>query len=241
MRFGSLAGRSESGMSSGREFRISDQPIHVNDRHRRLHYQVVARAIVGLLPHPGAIVLDHGCGEALNAGDVAGRCARLYLCDPAPQVREALAGRHIANVSVIAPEDVFALPDASLDLIVAHSLCYVTRHELGALLDIWHAKLKPAGTLVLADIIPRGTDAVDDALALLRFAWRGGFLIAALGSLVRAAVFDRRRLRAVHRLTQYGEEEMLALLEAADFTAARLPANLGHDQQRMAFAARRGG
>ena len=41
-------------------------------------------------------MLDHGCGEALDAGRVAAACGKLYLCEAAPSVREKLrAGENL--------------------------------------------------------------------------------------------------------------------------------------------------
>jgi hypothetical protein len=78
-----------------------------------------------------------------------------------------------------------------------------------------------------------------DAAALLAFARREGFLTAALGGLVRTFFSDYRRVRAVLGLRQLDEAEMIALLRANGFEAQRLRPNLGHNQSRMAFMAKR--
>ena len=72
---------------------------------------------------------------------------------------------------------------------------------------------------------------------MLAFGWQGGFLLPALGGLVRTVFSDYRKIRAELGLTHYEEAEMLALLEKAGFTARRLEKNLGHNQARMAFGA----
>ena len=55
--------------------------------------------------------------------------------------------------------------------------------------------LKPNGLFLLGDVVPPGVPAVSDAFALLRFAKANGFLLAALGGLVRTVFSDYWRLR----------------------------------------------
>ena len=224
-----------------REFWNADTPIYVNERHKALHYGLVARDIVGLIPSRDAAVMDYGCGEALSAGRVAASCGRLYLCDGAPLVRERLSARFRGDpkVVVLSPEEMAAVTDRSLDLIVVNSLLqYLSVEELGELLSLWRCKLKGSGQLVLADVIPPDIRAVDDAASLLAFAWKGGFLVAALKGLARTAVSDYRKLRAELGLTNYAEGEMIEILRGRGFTAERRPANLGHNTKRMTFVAR---
>ncbi|MBV9076481.1 MAG: methyltransferase domain-containing protein [Methylobacteriaceae bacterium] len=226
---------------SWREYWNADTPIYVNERHRTLHYQLVGRDLAALVPGPDAVVLDHGCGEALSAGAVAARCRRLYLCDGAPLVRERLAARFAdtGNITVLAPEEVPDLADGSLDLVVANSLLqYLPHEEFTELLGLWHAKLGEDGRLVLADVIPHGLGTLVDVRALLGFAWRGGFLGAALVGLVRTALSPYAKLRSELGLTHYGEAEMVELLRERGFAAERRPVNIGHNQARMTFVAR---
>ena len=70
-----------------RDYWNQDTPIYVSERHKLLHYALLAKDIAGLIPSPDATVLDYGCGEALSADKVAARCAHLTLCDAAPLVR----------------------------------------------------------------------------------------------------------------------------------------------------------
>ncbi|NNM72956.1 class I SAM-dependent methyltransferase [Enterovirga aerilata] len=229
---------------SWRDFWNADTPIYVNERHKVLHYGLVARDIVALIPSRDAAVLDYGCGEALSAGRVAAACGQLYLCDGAPFVRERLQARFRGDpkVIVLAPEETDAIADGSLDLIVVNSLLqYLSVEEFGELLGLWRRKLKGAGRLVLADVIPPDIRAVDDAAALLSFAWKGGFLVAALRGLARTAVSDYRKLRAELGLTQYSESEMLEILRGRGFAGERKAANLGHNPKRMTFVARPAG
>lgn len=224
-----------------RDFWNADTPIYVNDRHRTLHYRLVARDIAALVPAPDAVVLDHGCGEALSARRVAAACGRLYLCDGAPLVRERLAERFAGEpkITVLPPEEVDAIAPESLDLIVVNSLLqYLSVEEFGDLLGLWRERLKPEGRLVLADVIPPDASALDDARALLSFAWQGGFLGAALVGLARTALSEYRTLRAELGLTHYSEGEMIETLRERGFSPERRAINLGHNQGRMTFLAR---
>lgn len=226
---------------SWRDFWNADTPIYASDRHKHLHYGLVARDIAAYVTDPGSVVLDHGSGEALSADRVAARCTTLYLCDGAPLVRERLRARFAAEprIRVIAPEELESMPEQSLDLVVANSLLqYLSHEEFLHLLGTWRSRLKEGGRLVLADVIPPDVGPLDDVLALLRFAWSGGFLRAALLGLARTALSDYRRLRAELGLTHYAEAEMLALLAERGFAAGRAARNLGHNPKRMTFVAR---
>ncbi|RDJ21035.1 methyltransferase domain-containing protein [Bosea caraganae] len=229
---------------SWRDFWNGDHAIYVSPRHKLLHYRQVAADLIRHIPSREAIVLDHGCGEALSADRVAAACARLYLCEAAPSVRDKLSASfgHIPTIAVVSPEEVAALGDGALDLVVANSLIqYLSREELSELLGLWRAKLKPGGKLVLADVIPPDVSPLTDASQLLAFAWRGGFLIAALAGLVRTALSDYRKLRAELGLSTYAEAEITELIGAAGFADVERQQNFGHNPHRMTFAARNPG
>lgn len=229
---------------SWRDFWNGDNPIYVSPRHKALHYRGIARDIVAQIPSADATVLDHGCGEALSADLVAAASGRLWLCESAPNVREKLDAmfRRLGNVAVVSPEGVEAMPEASLDLVVANSLIqYLKPDELSALLRLWAAKLKPGGRLVLADVIPPDLGPLSDASQLLAFAWRGGFLIDALVGLVRTAFSDYRKLRAQYGLSTHTAEDITALIAQAGFEAVERVPNFGHNPERMAFRARKAG
>jgi SAM-dependent methyltransferase len=228
-------------MKSWIDYWNSDHPIYVNDRHKSLHATAVGRDILRQVASPDAVVLDHGCGEALYAEDVARGCAKLILCEAAPAVREKLARRVTGNgrISVIDAAEVAVLPDSSLDLIVANSLVqYLSRAELAALLDLWHGKLKPDGRLVVADVIPPDVSPLTDASALLRFGWQGGFLGPALLGLAKTALSDYRQLRNTLGFSTYSETDFIALLGEHGLKAVRIHPNFGHNQARMTFSAR---
>lgn len=233
--------------ASWRDYWNGDTPIYVSERHKLLHYAALARdiaeLIVELSPDRPPVLLDYGCGDALGAARIAGSCARLILSDGAPNVRQRLAERlQETGIDILSPEEVEALPPASLDLVLVNSLAqYLARTELERLLDLFQGKLKDGGRLVLADIIPPDVSAVADAAALLGFAGRGGFLTAATIGLARTALSDYRRTRSSLGLAHYEEGEMLALLGRHGFEATRRTRNLGHNPRRMTFVASKGG
>jgi len=227
-------------MKSWVEFWDGEHAIYVNERHKLLHAQTVGRDLIRHIPSKDAVVLDHGCGEANYAADVAAHCRQLYLCEAAPGVRQALALRvkNIPNIEVLDPEGAEALAERSLDLVVANSLVqYLTRDQLVALLGLWRRKLKPSGALIVADVIPPDLSPLTDAAALLHFAWTGGFLLAAVGGLVRTALSDYRKVRSQLGLSTYSQADFLALLSDQGFIAERVHPNFGHNQDRMTFRA----
>ena len=227
---------------SWREFWNRENSIYVNDRHRTLHDDRIARDIAGLVGEPDAAVLDFGCGEASGAALVAAKCGQLFLYDAAPNVRERLRLRftRVPKITVLGADGIDETGDGSLDLVVVNSvLQYLERAEFEALLDQARAKLKPAGRFVVADVIPPDAKATDDILALLKFAFQGGFFFAALAGLVTTFFSDYRELRGTLGLTRYGEAEMISLFAARGFSAKRAATNIGHNQTRMMFVATR--
>lgn len=219
----------------------SQHSIYVNARHFDVHYRDIADGIVALLPRENLRVLDYGCGEALHAGTVAAKTSQLTLCEAAAQVREHLAARFSGNgtISIASPDEVAALPAGSFDVIVVNSVSqYLTPEELDRLLGVWKRLLTPAGTLIVGDVNPPGVSALADLAALLHYAWRNGFLIAALAGMARTLFSDYRALRQTLGLTTYSESDFLAKLSAAGFSGERLARNLEHNPARMTFRAR---
>lgn len=231
-----------SSMSSWVDFWNTETSIYVSPRHKMLHYRQVAKDIAALVPGPDAVVLDHGSGEATSADLVAAKCARLYLCDAAPNTRAKIAAQFADSPVIlpVAPEDLAGLPDDSIDLIIANSvLQYLDDSTLDDSLRTWKDKLKPGGRLILADVIPPDVSPVTDALALLKFAKEGGFLIAAGVGLVRTALSDYRKLRGELGLSVHTEAEVQARLREHGFVASRMAQNIGHNPARMSFEARK--
>jgi SAM-dependent methyltransferase len=215
--------------------------IYVNARHKDAHYRLIAEEIAALVPSVNARVLDYGCGEALHADLVAAACSELLLSDGAPGVRAGIVSRFAGRpkIRALSPDEVERLPDRCLDLIVLHSVAqYLTAEQTQSLLTLFHRLLRDGGVLLVSDVIPPNTTPATDAAALLQFAAKDGFLLAALTGLARTLFSDYRRLRARVGLTHYGQMAMIEKLNAAGFAARRVEKNIGHNQARMAFVAR---
>jgi len=215
--------------------------IYASRRHRDLHFQLVARDIIGYISSPGAVVLDYACGEALYAARVADACDKLYLAEPAPGVRGRLIARFAPNtkIRVRSLEDLRKMAEKSVDLVVMNSVTqYMTPAELDSAFAVIRRLLKPGGRLVLGDILRPEVGMFRDVLALSRFAATHGFLKDALIGLISTALSDYQQLRSRVGLQRYGETEMIAKLAASGFTASRAHFNIGHNPWRMTFVAR---
>jgi len=219
----------------------STHTIYASRLHRDLHFQLIARDIIGYISSPEAVVLDYACGEALSAAKVAAACGQLILAEPAPGVRGRLIARFAPDtrIRVRSLDDIRKMPENSVDLVVMNSVAqYMTPAELDAAFAVIRRLLKPGGRLVLGDILRPEVGMPRDVIALLRFAATHGFLRDALIGLVSTALSDYRQLRARVGLQRYGEAEMIAKLAAAGFTASRAHSNIGHNPWRMTFVAR---
>jgi len=215
--------------------------IYVNARHRDVHYRTIAEDIRAYVPSQTAHVLDYGCGEATSADLIAATCAQLALVEAAPNVRASVTMHYAGHpkIMVIASEQVAALPKASFDLIVMHSVAqYLTTAELDPLLAMFRGLLKPRGLFVLGDIVPPRLGAPAAALALLRFGAANGFFWAAAFGLVRITASDYLRLRKTIGLSHYTEAAILEKLTRSGFRAERAARNIGHNHGRMTFIAR---
>jgi ubiquinone/menaquinone biosynthesis C-methylase UbiE len=221
----------------------STHTIYASKLHRDLHFQLIARDIIGYIPSPDAVVLDYACGEALSAAKVADVCAKLYLAEPAPGVRGRLIARFAPNtrIRVRSLEDVRKMAEQSLDLVVMNSVAqYMTPEELDAAFAVIRRLLKPSGRLVVGDILRPEVGMARDVMALLKFAGAHGFLKDACYGLASTALSDYRQLRTRVGLQRYSQREMIEKLTTAGFTASRASANIGHNPWRMTFVARPG-
>jgi len=219
----------------------STHTIYASRLHRDLHFQIIARDIIGYISSPDAVVLDYACGEALSAAKVADACGKLYLAEPAPGVRGRLIARFAPNtkIRVRSLDDLRKMEEKSIDLAVMNSVAqYMTPAELDQAFAVIKRLLKPGGRLVVGDILRPEVGMAKDVIALLRFAVTHGFLKDALIGLVSTALSDYRQLRAKVGLQRYSEAEMVAKLAAAGFTASRAHFNIGHNPWRMTFVAR---
>jgi ubiquinone/menaquinone biosynthesis C-methylase UbiE len=219
----------------------STHTIYASKLHRDLHFQVIARDMIGYISSPDAVVLDYSCGEALSAAKVAEACGKLYLAEPAPGVRGRLIARFAPNtkIRVRSLDDLRKMAEKSIDLAIMNSVAqYMTAAELDAAFAVIRRLLKPGGRLVVGDVLRPEVGMPKDVIALLRFAATHGFLRDALIGLVSTALSDYRQLRARVGLQRYSETEMVKKLAAAGFTASRAHFNIGHNPWRMTFVAR---
>jgi ubiquinone/menaquinone biosynthesis C-methylase UbiE len=219
----------------------STHTIYASKLHRDIHFEVIARDIIGYISSPDAVVLDYACGEALSAARVADACGKLYLAEPAPGVRGRLIARFAPNtkIRVRSLDDVRKMTEKSIDLAVMNSVAqYMTPEELGAAFATIKRLLKPTGRLVLGDILRPEVGMGRDVVALLKFAARHGFLKDALIGLMSTALSDYRQLRTRIGLQRYSEQEIVEKLASAGFTASRAHQNIGHNPWRMTFVAR---
>jgi ubiquinone/menaquinone biosynthesis C-methylase UbiE len=219
----------------------STHTIYASKLHRDLHFQIIARDIIGYISSPDAVVLDYACGEALSAAKVADACGKLYLAEPAPGVRGRLIARFAPNtkIRVRSLDDLRKMDEKSIDLVIMNSVAqYMTREELDSAFAVIRRMLKPAGRLVVGDILRPEVGMAKDVLALLKFAGKHGFLKDACYGLASTALSDYRQLRSRVGLERYSEDEMIEKLKRAGFTATRAAANIGHNPWRMTFVAR---
>ena len=219
----------------------STHTIYASKLHRDLHFQLIARDIIGYIGSPDAVVLDYACGEALSAAKVAEACGQLYLAEPAPGVRGRLIARFAPNmkIRVRSLEDLRKMAEQSIDLAVMNSVAqYMTPAELDSAFTTIRRLLKPGGRLILGDVLRPEVGMLRDVLALLRFAARHGFLRDALIGLISTALSDYRQLRSRVGLQRYSETDIIAKLAACGLTATRVAANIGHNPWRMTFVAR---
>ena len=219
----------------------STHTIYASKLHRDLHFQIIARDIIGYISSPDQVVLDYACGEALSAAKVAEACSKLFLAEPAPGVRGRLIARFAPNtkIRVRSLDDLRTMEERSIDLVVMNSVAqYMTPEELDSAFAVIRRLLKPAGRLVLGDILRPEVGMAQDVLALLKFAKTNGFLKDALYGLASTALSDYRQLRSRVGLQRYSEDEMIRKLAASGFSASRARSNIGHNSSRMTFVAR---
>jgi ubiquinone/menaquinone biosynthesis C-methylase UbiE len=114
---------------------------------------------------------------------------------------------------------------------------YMTPSELSAAFALMRRALNPGGKFVVGDILHPEIGAATDVIALLKLAVKNGFLIDALWGLARTALSDYWQLRQSIGLQRYSETDIIAKLQAAGFSAARAPNNVGYNPARMTFVA----
>lgn len=223
---------------SWRNFWRSDRPGRPRERYPAVYYEEIGKAIAAQIPSQAAVTLDYGCGAAPAAGLIAEHCAALYLYDPSAKVQAALRQRYSGTpkIKVFSDADLTALADASLDMILFNALFqYLPVAQCTEAVDFAAAKLRLGGRLLVTDVIPPYADPLSDSWALVEYAYRGGFLIAAL----REALARGRPLQRRQALTTFTIPEMQRLLAIHGFETRRAERNIGHNQMHMTFLGKR--
>src|SRR5664279_2552067 len=116
-------------MDDWSDYYDSTHTIYASSLHRDLHFQLIARDIIGYIAAPDAVVLDYACGEALSAPEVAAACGGLILAEPAPGVRGRLIARFADSpkIRVRSLEELRDLAEMSVDLAIMNSVAqYMT-------------------------------------------------------------------------------------------------------------------
>lgn len=219
----------------------STHTIYVSKLHRDLHFQLIAKDIIGYISSQDAVVLDYACGEALSAAKVAEACGKLILAEPAPGVRGRLIARFAPStkIRVRSLQDLRKMEEKSVDLAIMNSVAqYMTPAELDEAFATIQRLLKPSGRLILGDILRPEVGMLRDVLALLRFSATHRFLKDAMIGLISTALSDYRQLRSRVGLQRYSEAEIIAKLAINGFSASRAHVNIGHNPWRMTFVAR---
>ncbi len=182
---------------SWRNFFFADRASRASDRYPAIYYEDIGKAIAAQIPIPEAVVLDYACGAAPAASLIAEHCATAYLYDSTPKMQAILRQRYAANpkVKILTEAQVRALPDGTLDMVLFNGLLqYLTLAQCTEAVDFAAAKLRLNGRLIVADVIPPHADPLSDSWALVEYAYRGGFLLAAL----RGALSRSRAASAPH-------------------------------------------
>lgn len=227
---------------SWREYWDGEHKIFVNARHRVLYFEAIAHEVAHFIPTPDAWVLDYGCGEALAAELLASKSGHLYLYDGGPKLEAALRKRYdgAEKITVLSDATLDTLPDATLDLFICHSIFqYMSVEECRAIAVLAAKKLKLGGKILVGDIMPPHVDTVADSLALLDFAYRGGFFFAALRGMFFRSFTKYWRPRSRAGLTTFSIPDMQRLLSIAGFEARRMEQNIGPNRARMTFIGKR--
>jgi SAM-dependent methyltransferase len=229
--------------SDWRVFWDKKNDIYVGARHRALHYRHLADGILSVLPERAhLIVLDYGCGEALDAGRVAGRVERLMLFDPSAWMQARLVERFAAapGLAIASSEDLDRLAPQSLDVVVINSVAqYIGRDEFSAILDRIARWLRPDGFLILSDIVPKRESMIADIGQFLMQALRNGYFLAGLRGLAATFSSDYRRIRVTGGFSRYDTAEIEFLVAGSGLRATRHPENFGLNQRRMTFLCRK--
>jgi SAM-dependent methyltransferase len=118
------------------------------------YWQFHRAAFLGLVPEPGALTLDVGCGEGRVARDLAALGHRVVAMDLSPTMARRAAEAGGALLGVLRGDATrLPLPDAAADLVVAFMALHDMDDMAGAVGEIGRV-LRPGGRLCFAVVHP---------------------------------------------------------------------------------------
>lgn len=120
-----------------------------NDTYDRFHRD----QFFGLLPGPGRLTVDVGCGEGRVARDLLARGHRVVAFDGSPRLVAAARDFTPSVAAEVADATALPLPDACADLVVAFMVLHDVEDIEGALREAARV-LEPGGSLCLAIVHP---------------------------------------------------------------------------------------
>jgi SAM-dependent methyltransferase len=158
--------------ATSRQRRVWSRRVGSWDQHGSANLGTVTSALIGVADvHPGANVLDLGCGTGQISIPLAQRGANVLGVDVSPAMVSTLRAlayrRDLPTLSAIAmPVEELDLPPASVDLIVSsYALHHLRDADKARLVTAAYGWLRPGGRLVIADMmLGRGGTARDRAI-----------------------------------------------------------------------------
>lgn len=218
-----------------------DISLYVSRRHLTAHFQLLYDEITPHLPAAPFTLLDYGCGEALMAPRLAALGGEVVLVDEAPGRAGQLKAR-FAGAAGVAVAETLEEAAGRCDLAVMISVSqYIPKASFPTLARRLAATLKPAGRLIVGDILPPDNSMLDDVSALMRFAYAGGFVPAAVVGLAKTYRSPYRAARQRLGLSTWSRDDMLAMLSEAGLVPQLLARNIGHSHTRYSILATRPG
>ncbi len=163
------------------------------------------------------------------------------LCEAAPHLRQSLKERFQDNekIAVLSPDEAAALPDGSADLIVMHSVAqYLTKDEAHDLFVLFRRLVARTARSCSAMWSSRTSRRSPMPPRFWVLPPRTDFSSRPCSGSCARMLSGYWKLRQQAGLTRYSEDEIVAALKAAGFSAERAAHNLGHNQARMTFVAK---
>ncbi len=215
--------------------------IHICERHLQARYRAVADEFLAAFPDStGKSLLDYGCGYALQSRRLAETGLDLLLYDRSAYfhglIRERFTG--VPGISILDDDALSAHEPGSLDYILVCSVIqYLSPAEFEALLHTMRRLLKPAGTLILADIIPKQLDTLSDTLDYLSYSARHHFFWSGMRTLFDMVATDYRSHLQHSHLARHDLDELSEDLRRHGFLPKRALRNIGISRARKTLFA----